>query len=385
MELAEQFIRDNQIAAEFLLYFLFFASLVRASLYRHFHQHTGALSVGIGAALAAALLLARHRLGYSLEALGEPAVVLIILAISVVAYRFLTWSDAPTPVALLAALGLAAIALDAALPDWQVTRQAWFGPALIVLSLVSAAGLVSTSTDGPLTPIHRPLVRAGLLPQGHALRKEAQALKKNQAKKIRREEQRAQHQLQKAANKIRTKHQTTKRPQGNAPPASTQNATPPRARNNTEKEKKRILKRIESAEREANKALSQLVQLQKIDRAIEQFDLTQLSRISKANLAQFTPEQRQELKENLKEERQRLGLEQHLDRLTHATEHTIFTLRSHLENTTTALRQNNFPGAQGWLQKANETLQYARHTSKQIEQLRNQLIRSLQHQARATR
>ena len=385
MELAVQFIRENQVAAEFLLYFLFFGSLARASLFRHFREHSGTLSLGIGATLAAALLLARHRLGYSLEALGEPAVVLIILTISVVAYRFLSWSEAPTPVALLAALGLAAIALNAALPDWQLTRQAWFGPTLVILALVSAAGLMSTSADSPLAQISRPLVRAGLLPQGRALQKEAHELKKSRAKQIGREEQRAEHQIQKAADEIRKKERKNQKSQEQNGRASNLNAPPPQAKNNSERGKKRILKRIETAEREANKALQQLVQLQKIDRAIEQFDLTQLSRISKVNLADFTPQQRQALQQSLREERARLNLEQHLDQLAHATEHTIITLRDHLQNATRALQKDNLPAAEGWLEKTRETLRYAAHTSQQIQQLHSQIIRSIQRQARANR
>lgn len=377
MELIVEFIRQNQTTTEFLLYLLFFGSLAHAALYRHFNEHTGKVSIAMGMAMAAAIQVSQRRLGYALDSLGEPAILLVLLVIGVVVYRFLAWSDAPTPVALLAAVGIAAIGINAALPDWEITRQGWFGPAVTLLLLVSAAGLVAAPAGEFGGRVVQPLVRAGLLPKRGALNKELRELKKSGARNAVGGERLATRQLRRAEQRIKQAEQKAR-------PARAGIAPDPRTRAPPANTKKRIIKRIEGAEREASRALGQLVRLQQLDRAIQHFDLQQLTRASAVNLSAFTAEQHQALQKNLQEERSRLNLEQRLDRLTQATEHTMVTLRGHLENATNAVNKDQPAAAEGWLEKAAESLQYAGHTSRQIEQLRRQLIQSLQRQTRAT-
>ena len=357
MELALQLIQENEVTIIFMLYVLFFGSLARAALHHTMGKHAGRIGLAFGLTMASALLLAQRHLEFELSRLGTLGILLILLTTAVVAYRVLVWNEIhPIPSSLAAGL-LFLIGLQSALPEWEITLQPWYGRSLGVGIILCTLGLLSQAGHNKNPNFLRGLQQVGLLPNPINLKGEENRLKGNTPKRIGKIEEKANRDLKRARHELR---------QG-------KNAL----------NKAKLLKDIQMVEEEANTALQALLQLQRLDRALTQLDSKRLMRLYNINLNDYTPEQKRKLKEALHQERARLNLEKELQHLGFATEHAIVLLRENLEKATNLIKGGNMPAAQGWLDKAEETLQHTRQSTRQLQTLHTQVLRSLKEQVRA--
>ena len=357
MDLITDFILTYRDILEFLLYFLFFGSMCQAALHRHFGYHGGKVAVAMGLIMAAGLALGKDSIGFALRHLGLPAVLLLLLAILVVAYRFMRWSDIPHAVALVAAATLALAGANSAMPQLGLSRQHWYGPLLAGLLMGTAALALSAARDIPSGRYRRPLVRAGQIPGQKPIRKELKALRKTDPRKAKTHAKRAARDIRRAAKELNTEALTPK------------HAT-------------RIRRRTAQAETEAARILQDLVRLQQLAGAAERLDRQRIHRAAGIRLPELAPEQRRMLKESLAEERRRLGFEEGLQQIPHGVEQSVERLRHCLGEATRQMEARNAAGALGWLAKADETMEEARALQGRINKLHRGLTKSLKRQLR---
>jgi hypothetical protein len=358
MDLIADFIWTYRNILEFLLYFLFFGSMCQAALHRHLGHHGGKVAVAMGLIIAAGLVLGKDSIGFALRHLGLSAVLLLLLAILVVAYRFMRWLDIPNAVALAAAAALALAGANSAMPKLGLSRQHWYGPLLSGLLVASAALALSAATDIPSGRNRRPLVRAGQIPGQKPIRKELKVVRQANPGKTKQRAKRAARDIRTAAKELNSEALTPKL------------AT-------------RIRRRMAHAETEAARILQDLVRLQQLAGAAERLDRQRIHRAAGIRLPELAPEQRRMLKESLTEERRRLGLEEGLQQISYGVEQSVERLRHCLEKATRQMEARNAAGALGWLAKADETIEEARALQGRINQLHRGLTKSLKHQLRA--
>jgi hypothetical protein len=360
MDLITDFIWTYRDILEFLLYFLFFGSVCQSALHRHFGHHGGKVAVAMGLIMAAGLVLGKDSIGFALRHLGLSAVLLLLLAILVVAYRFMRWSDIPNAVALAAAATLTLVGANSAIPKLGLSRQNWYGPLLAGLLVGSAALALSSARDTPSERYRRPLVRAGQIPGQKPIRKELKVVRKASPRKANTHAKRAARDIRSSAKEL-----------------STEALTP--------KHMARIHRRMAQAETEAARTLRDLVRLQQLADATERLDRQRIHRAADIRLPELAPEQRRMLKESLTEERRRLGLEEALQQISHGVEQSVERLRHCLEEAARQIEARNAAGALGWLAKADETIEEARALQGRINQLHRGLTKSLKRQLRMVR
>jgi len=93
MELFSDFVSSHSDTVNFLLFFLFFGGVARIAFTRHFGERAASkIAVPVGLILATGLLLGQERLGFQLESLGLVAVFLITFALTIAAFRLMTFS-----------------------------------------------------------------------------------------------------------------------------------------------------------------------------------------------------------------------------------------------------------------------------------------------------
>jgi hypothetical protein len=350
---------------EFLLYFLFFGAAARLAFAKHYGESGKKLAIPIGLVLAGALIGAQEQLGFSLSSLGPAALTIIALSLAAAVYGAAGYFDLPIGLRLLVS-GLFGVVLARTLAPGLTERILVRHPNAILIAIITLAVLLWNMTTSEISKeqggaVSRPLVHFGVLPRPktvEAVAKRVRRDSRSNTRKNRHEEQKSERGLRRAEKTLYTKGMT------------------PAARND-------ITKQIKTVENELVAMTRAQARLHRLDKAIQDADTAWLQRAAKLNASQLTTAQRKLLRENVRDERNRIGIEKRIRNAGAAVDAQVVSNREKLGKSLECLQSRNGPGAAAWLEQAQDALREVAKSQRRIASLEKALLRLYERQEKS--